>query len=91
MEKTINELIAYCGVDCSACPDYQNGVCPSCRRTEWTADDICMPVKCCREKSIRFCGNCTDFPCGDMKEFYRESESHAEAYRRMLAAGGDIK
>ena len=43
--------IAYCGVDCAACADYQTGVCPSCRRTDWK-DNPCMPVRCCREKGI---------------------------------------
>lgn len=77
--------IAYCGVDCSACADYLGGVCPSCRRTEWTADDICLPVKCCREKGIDACGYCAGFPCGDMKEFYEESDSHRLACQRMCS------
>ena len=80
--KTDN-LIAYCGGDCSECDDYKNNICPSCRLTEWTDDDICMPVKCCREKKIEFCGNCDVFPCESMAEFYEESGSHREAFARM--------
>ena len=79
----MNDLIAYCGVDCLACPDYQNKICPSCRKTEWKADDICMPVKCCKEKEIEFCAHCEGFPCEDMAEFYEESESHRNAYMQM--------
>ncbi len=85
----MDHRIAYCGVDCFACPDYQTGVCPACKRTPWTEDDICMPVKCCREKGIEFCGQCGGFPCGDMREFYAESEGHAAAYQRMLAMRSD--
>ena len=75
--------IAYCGVDCFACRDYQDGVCPSCKLTRWKDDDICMPVRCCREKGVEFCAFCGGFPCGDMAEFYTESESHKAAYQRM--------
>ena len=78
-------LIAYCGVDCSACTDYTEGRCPGCRQTDWQAGDICFPVECCRKREIPFCGKCPGFPCGDMKEFYRESASHEQAYERMLA------
>ena len=80
----MDRLTAYCGVDCSACEDYISGKCPSCRETAWTEDDICMPVRCCREKGIDCCGQCGGFPCADMEEFYRESPSHEEAYARML-------
>ena len=78
-------MIAYCGVDCSACPDFTGAKCPGCRQTVWEAGDECMPVACCREKGIDFCGRCPDFPCPDMVAFYRESESHAEAFERMRA------
>ena len=79
----MEHTIAYCGVDCSVCADYLNKTCPSCRLTEWKGDDICIPVKCCREKGIELCAFCSDFPCADMAEFYDESDSHREAFRRM--------
>ena len=46
----MNNQIAYCGVNCFACSDYINKICPSCKHTQWTEEDICMPVKCCKEK-----------------------------------------
>ena len=79
-----DELIAYCGVNCATCNDYINEVCPSCKATKWDKDNICMPVKCCIDKKIEFCGLCESFPCKDMKDFYEESKSHREAYIRML-------
>lgn len=90
-KKAHGELIAYCGVSCESCPDYMSSVCPSCRKTVWANGDECMPVACCREKGISFCGECTGFPCPDMKEFYRESESHKSAYERMAGLGATTR
>ncbi len=81
---TIDHLVAYCGVNCAGCPDFTGGKCPGCRATEWN-DDPCPPVRCCREREIFFCGECSGFPCDMMAEFYEESESHKEAYARMNA------
>ena len=80
---TGRDLIAYCGVDCSVCADFTGGKCPGCRQTEWKEGDECLPVACCGKKGLSFCGECSAFPCGEMSGFYRESESHAEAYERM--------
>ena len=77
------EILGFCGVDCSGCSDFALGKCPSCRKTEWTEDDICRPVQCCREKEIDLCGQCAGFPCGMMAEFYEESDSHSQAGERM--------
>ena len=74
--------IAYCGVNCAACPDRTKGACPGCRNSDW-GDDPCLPVGCCRKKGIGVCGQCDVFPCADMAAFYEESESHKEGYDRM--------
>ena len=75
--------IAYCGVDCSACTDKLSGKCPGCRQTEWPEGDECMPIACCKKRGIVCCGECADFPCADMEEFYAESDGHRLAYARM--------
>lgn len=80
----MNEFTAYCGVDCSACPDLSAGKCPGCGRTQWREGDECMPVACCRRRGIDFCGKCPEFPCADMKDFYEESDGHRAAYSLML-------
>lgn len=80
-----NPLIACCGVDCKACPDYREKKCPSCRATVWATGDECMPVACCREKQIDCCAGCASFPCADMAAFYEESDGHCAAYARMCA------
>lgn len=79
---------AYCGVDCSACGDLAAGKCPGCRMTEWPDGDECPPVACCRAKGVPFCGGCAEFPCGMMREFYDESESHRQAFRLMSRLRG---
>ena len=80
-----NEMIAFCGVDCAACSDLAEGKCPGCRKTVWPEDDPCPPVGCCGKRGIEVCGQCEDFPCQMMREFYEESDSHRAAYARMLA------
>ena len=79
------EGTAFCGVDCAACPDRVQGGCPGCRQTVWEEGGACLPVACCRERGIDFCGECPDFPCAEMRDFYRESESHARAGAAMAA------
>ena len=79
-----SDLMAYCGVDCSACPDYTSGKCPGCRQSIGTEGDRCMPVECCMKKGIIHCGACECFPCADMAEFFTESEGHRLAWRRLI-------
>ena len=55
--------IAYCGVDCAACPEYLSGKCPDCRHSQWPDGDPCMPIACCQSKGIDCCGRCASFPC----------------------------
>ena len=80
---SIMNHIAWCGVDCAACPDYLSGKCPNCRRSQWPDGEPCMPVACCQEKGILSCGACEAFPCPEMREFYEESDSHRQAFKRM--------
>ncbi len=83
-----DERIAYCGVDCAACPDLAAGKCPGCRETVWPEGDACMPVACCRKHGVEYCGLCPTFPCAGMAEFYRESDGHRAALARMQALCG---
>lgn len=76
-------LIAFCGVDCAVCTDYQTKKCPGCRESEWPGGELCMPMACCGRKDILFCGQCAEFSCPDMQAFYEESEGHRQAYLRM--------
>ena len=80
----MNNILGFCGVNCSECPDYLSKKCPSCKLTEWT-DDIYPAVNCCLEKGIDFCAFCDSFPCKVMTGFYEESESHKEAFAQMCS------
>ena len=77
------ELIGFCGVDCSGCSDYLNKICPGCRASAGREEEDCPIAVCCMEKGILFCGQCGIFPCKDMQEFFKESESHKQAEIRM--------
>ncbi len=79
------ELIGYCGVDCSVCSDYINKICPGCRASVGQTEEDCPAALCCMDRDILFCGQCDDFPCKDMQEFFKESESHQQAEIRMKA------
>ena len=78
-----NELIGYCGVDCSVCADFLDNKCLCCRKSTWMDEDECHPISCCKEKNISYCGECSEFSCKIMSDFYKESESHYKAYERM--------
>ena len=80
--------IAYCGVDCAVCPDFTEGKCPNCRRTDWSSCGACAPVACCRGRGFTSCGQCPDFPCPEMAGFYEESEGHRAAFARMQRVAG---
>lgn len=80
-----DEQIAFCGVDCASCQDFRERKCPGCRKSEWPEGDPCPPVACCEKRGIAVCGQCEDFPCPMMREFYGESDSHRAAFDRMCA------
>ena len=77
------DLIGFCGVDCSSCPDYVNYKCPGCRASVGLSDEECMAAQCCMDKNILICGQCKDYPCDDMKEFFEETDGHREAKKRI--------
>ena len=79
----MSERIAYCGVDCAVCPDFTQEKCPGCRESVWPEGDLCPPIACCARHGIELCGQCGEFPCQMMREFYEESDSHRAAYDRM--------
>ena len=85
------DLIGFCGVDCSACPDYVNYKCPGCRASVGLSDEECMAAQCCMDKNILICGQCNDYPCDDMKEFFEETEGHREAKKRIDVLMGILR
>ena len=50
-------LIAYCGLYCGACPSYLKGKCPGCRENEKAT--WCKNRQCCIENNYLSCADCT--------------------------------
>jgi len=55
-------LISYCGIVCSLCPlyrgKYEKKKCSGC----WTINE-CKIVRCAKERKIKYCFYCDEFPC----------------------------
>ena len=61
--------ISVCGLACEKCPKMQKGNCPNGETGCIPKDNkFCRICKCAFEKGIRYCFNCTEFPCDLTKE-----------------------
>lgn len=87
MQSKNDQLLGYCGLFCGNCLYFQNtakGIgtdlgdgtfadckgCNSGSATPWCTD--CGIKKCNREKGIRYCLQCKDFPCSQMTGFIND-------------------
>ncbi len=64
------QIESRCGLYCSDC-DYRVKMnCPGCIKANgkmfWGE---CELFKCCVEKELQHCGQCSDFPCDKLKAF----------------------
>ncbi|MDR2928442.1 MAG: DUF3795 domain-containing protein [Cytophagaceae bacterium] len=59
MENKKLKTIGACGLYCGACRKYQSGKCPGCHDNENVS--WCDIRKCCIERNITSCADCTDF------------------------------
>ena len=50
--------IAFCGLYCDNCGKFKNGKCPGCEKNEKAT--WCTIRKCCIEKNISSCADCTE-------------------------------
>jgi hypothetical protein len=65
------ELVSYCGLYCGACRSYLAEKCHGCHdnsKATW-----CKVRSCCREKHVKTCAECDEFPdprtCGKFNNF----------------------
>jgi len=64
-DKQINKdenLIAYCGLYCGACPHYTSGKCDGCRGNSAKSAVVykaCQVKPCCAENEFFTCADCT--------------------------------
>lgn len=66
-----NRYIAYCGIDCSQCPQYQNSCPEGCLGI--TGVDYCGQCevrKCSIEHQSVNCGFCGEYPCQKLEKQY---------------------
>lgn len=79
-----NETLAFCGIYCGGCKNYkENANCMGCRYEETLVDD-CPTRSCAMAKGLLHCGECGDFPCPTLKEFYEDGmRHHAVALRNI--------
>ncbi len=71
-----NETLAFCGIYCAGCKNYlKNMNCMGCRYEENLVDD-CPTRSCAINKGLLYCGECSDYPCIVLKEFYEDGVCH---------------
>jgi len=68
--------LSYCGIYCGGCRNYKENMnCQGCRAELEMLSDC--PTKACAEaKGLLYCGECPDFPCNDLKDFYNDGAKH---------------
>jgi len=79
------EELGSCGIFCANCGNYKkNENCQGCRNETELLED-CPTRICAINKGILFCGQCADFPCSILSDFYFDGKpSHKQAYQNML-------
>lgn len=100
--KTEDSLLGYCGLYCGACPNYQKTdtikpvdfkkenfyePCEGCNsiiKTEWCSK--CDIAECNKNRNIRVCYDCKEFPCEKMKKFMNDEKYpyHKEVPEKMM-------
>jgi hypothetical protein len=63
------QLIAYCGLYCGACPSFTSGKCEGCRSNSAKSSvkfKKCPVKPCCAENGFFTCADCTE--CASVKE-----------------------
>mgnify|MGYP006288394423 CR=1 FL=1 len=79
------EKLSFCGIYCGGCKNYKENMnCMGCRYEESMLDD-CPTRTCAIEKDLLHCGECEDFPCSVLNDFYEDGKPHHEvAFKNML-------
>ncbi len=77
--------VSYCGIYCGTCKNFkQNADCQGCRSEEELLSD-CPSRKCTIARGLTHCGECKEFPCDMMKEFYNDGvPMHEQAQKNTL-------
>lgn len=61
--------VGVCGIACEICPRMAQGKCPAgARGCVPRNHDICPVCRCAHARGIRYCFECSEFPCETTKE-----------------------
>jgi hypothetical protein len=63
--------------------------CAGCHgnRTDHWSPDCWILVCCVDERQLHHCSECSEFPCGRLVKWSKESEKYGEAFRRLQGMG----
>jgi hypothetical protein len=74
-----HKLLSYCGLYCGGCKNYQENSgeyqCQGCRVEDKLVSD-CPTKACAAGKNLLHCGQCSDFPCATLDNFYQDGLKH---------------
>ena len=78
----LQDLAARCGIYCGECEYREKMNCPGCIQANgklfWGE---CQIAICGIGKGLDHCGQCTEFPCDDLKSFAYDKEQGDEGQR----------
>lgn len=79
------EKLSFCGLFCGGCKNYkENFNCMGCRNEKELVND-CPSRSCCINKGLLHCGECSDFSCNILNDFYNNDVPHHQlAYKNMI-------
>jgi len=80
------ETLSYCGIYCGKCKNYKKNMnCSGCRN-ETTLVDDCPTRACAIRRGLLHCGECDEFPCAELNDFYHSGNPlHLSAFHNMQA------
>jgi len=74
-----HKLLSYCGLYCGGCKNYHENSgehkCLGCRNEKELVAD-CLTKACAAGKNLLHCGECGDFPCAPLENFYKDGRKH---------------
>ena len=77
------EQIGMCGAYCGVCDWKEKTGCPGCQGCKgkmfWGE---CPTAKCCGDKGLTHCGNCSEVPCDTLGEVF-DSPEHGDNGERL--------
>lgn len=78
--KSTIRYVAYCGIDCTKCPQYRNGCEEGCLgNTTAQYCGTCEIRKCNLARQIANCAACAEYPCSMLENFFAELKANGYA------------